>query len=193
MRSTVPHRAARLALAAVTALALVLAGCGAAGTISVGRSSTNHVSTTVLPTPTAAQVAYVPPSAARTVEAQFALTPHPTQTATVVPTVTPSGAKVAFAAVQQILTGNCAGCHPPNQAMDLTTGHVFASIVNVKSREAPTLMRVKPGDPANSYLYQKVTQAKPMVGVRMPKDGASLTADEITTLRVWIEQRASGQ
>jgi mono/diheme cytochrome c family protein len=189
-----PLPSARLALAAGVAVALVLAGCGAAATVSSGRASAASQSVAAAPpTPTAGQVAYVPPSAAKTVEAQFALTPHPTPTETVVPTVTPVGAKVSFAAVQQLLTGNCAGCHPPNQGMDLTTGHVYANIVNVKSREVPSLMRVKPGDPTDSYLYQKVTQAKPMVGVRMPKDGQPLTADEITTLRVWIAQGANQQ
>ena len=196
MRMSIPDHAARLALPAVCALALVLAGCGAAarvGSTGTGTSTTgSQQSPAAPPTPTAAQVAYVPPSAAKTVQAQFARTPHPTPTATVVPTVTPVGAKVSFAAVQQILTGNCAGCHPPNQGLDLTTGHVYANIVNVKSREAPSLLRIKPGDPANSYLYQKVTQLRPRVGVRMPKDGQPLTADEVTTLRVWIEQGASG-
>lgn len=186
------RRRVRPTLPALYLVALVLAGCGAAklrGTITTSGRQT----TAAPPTPTAAQVAYVPPSAARTAEAQFARTPHPTPTATVVPTVTPAGAKVSFAAVQQILTGNCAGCHPPNQGLDLTTGHVFANIVNVKSREAPSLLRIKPGDPGNSYLYQKVTRPRPLVGVRMPKDGQPLIADEITALRVWIEQGASGQ
>jgi hypothetical protein len=189
MRTTIiPRPHACLALAAVSALAVVLGGCGAAG------STSSKQSAAIAPpaTPTAVQVAYVPPSAARTAEARFAQTPHPTPTATVVPSVTPVGARVSFAAVQQLLTGNCAGCHPPNQNLDLTAGHVFANIVNVKSREVPSLLRVKPGDPAKSYLYQKVTQARPMVGVRMPKDGQPLTADEITTLRVWIEQGANG-
>lgn len=192
----IPYQAARMVLPTVCALALVLAGCGAVGSVastgSSARTTSGQQAPAVPPTPTAAQVAYVPPSAAKTAEARFARTPHPTPTATVVPTVTPVGAKVSFAAVQQILTGNCAGCHPPNQGLDLTTGHVYANIVNVKSREAPGLLRVKPGDPADSYLYQKVTQLRPMVGVRMPKDGQPLSADEITTLRVWIEQGASG-
>ncbi len=194
MHVTFPRHAARLALPAIAAVAFVLAGCGAAVTVTGNGPATSQSAADVqAATPTAAQVAYVPPSAARTVEAQFALTPHPTPTATVVPTVTPVGARVSFAAVQQLLTGNCAGCHPPNQGMNLTSGQVYANIVNVKSHEVPSLMRVKPGDPANSYLYQKVTQPRPMVGVRMPKDGQPLTVDEITTLRVWIEQGASGQ
>ena len=192
----IPDQMARLALPTICAVALVLAGCGVAARVastgSGARTTSGQQAPAIPPTPTAAQVAYVPPSAAKTAEAQFARTPHPTPTATVVPTVTPVGAKVGFAAVQQILTGNCTGCHPPNQGMDLTTGHVYANIVNVKSHEVPSLVRVKPGDPADSYLYQKVTQLRPAVGVRMPKDGQPLRADEITTLRVWIEQGAGG-
>lgn len=183
----------RRLLPVVAALALLLAGCGSAVTVGSVAATSQSAAAVPVATPTAAQVAYVPPSAAKTVEAQFALTPHPTPTATVVPTATPVGARVSFAAVQQLLTGNCAGCHPPNQGLNLLSGQVFANIVNVKSHEVPSLMRVKPGDPANSYLYQKVTQPRPMVGVRMPKDGQPLTTDEITALRVWIVQGANGQ
>ncbi|HEY8745293.1 MAG TPA: hypothetical protein VIU62_19565 [Chloroflexota bacterium] len=167
----------RRVLPVFAAVAVGLAGCGGALLVSSGATTTSQRASAVpVATPTAAPVAYVPPSAARTVEAVFALTPHPTPTATVAPTVTPVGARVSFAAVQQLLTGQ-----------------VYANIVSVKSQEVPSLLRIKPGDPTNSYLYQKVTQPRPMVGVRMPKDGQPLTADEITTLQVWIEQGVSGQ
>jgi mono/diheme cytochrome c family protein len=175
-------------------LILVLAGCGAT-VAATGSVDTTAVPTLVpaQPTATAIAVPYVPPSAAQTVQALFALTPHPTPTATIVPSPTPFGATVPFAAVEKILVGNCAGCHPPNQGMNLTAGHAYASIVNVRSQEVPSLVRVKPGDPAASYLYQKVSQARPAVGVRMPKDEPPLTPDELTALRAWIEQGARGQ
>ncbi|MCL4543534.1 MAG: cytochrome c [Chloroflexi bacterium] len=133
---------------------------------------------------------YVPPSAAKTAEASFALTPHPSPTATVAPTATVVGAKVSFTTVQQILVGNCAGCHPPVLGMNLSTGHVLSSVINVPSREFPSMLRIKPGDPNHSYLYLKVAETKPPVGVRMPRDGLPLTNDEIATLRAWIEQGA---
>jgi len=174
-------------LAGVVATVMLVA-CGASTTSSSGGPAATALP--VRPTATAVGVPYVPPAAAGTAGARFSLTPHPSPTATTVPTATPAGARVTFAAVQQILTGNCAGCHPPNQGLDLTTGHAYASVVDVPSREAPSLMRVKPGDPANSYLFQKVTQAKPLVGARMPREGPPLTSDEITTLRSWIEQGA---
>lgn len=194
MTQPLSGRSRRSTLPALCIGALILASCGGVGATAESSGPVTGSSQTpqaIPATPTAAQVAYVPPSAAKTVEARFALTPHPSPTATVVPTATPAGARVAFASVQQILAGNCAGCHPPLQGMDLTAGRVYASIVNVKSREAPSLMRVKPGDPTDSYLYQKVTQSKPLAGVRMPKGGPPLTSDETTTLRAWIEQGAS--
>ena len=172
-------------------LAALLAGCGPVAT-ATGSARAALPAPGGRPTATAVAVPFVGPEVARTVGARFALTPHPTATATVVPTATPQGAPVAFAAVEKLLSGNCAGCHPPNQGLDLTAGHVYANIVNVPSREVPSLVRVKPGDPADSYLYQKVTQAKPKVGGRMPLDGAPLSGDEIATLRAWIAQGAKG-
>lgn len=135
----------------------------------------------------------MPPSAAKTAEATFALTPHPTATATVIPTATPLGAPIPFAVVERLLVGNCAGCHPPNQGLDLTAVHVYANIVNVPSREEPSLMRVKPGDPAASYLYLKVSTTRPPRGARMPRGSPPLSSDELTTLRAWIAQGAKGQ
>lgn len=146
---------------------------------------------TIRPTATAVTTfSYVPPAAAKTAEAVFAQTPHPSPTPTVAPTATPRGATVAFRTVEQILTGNCAGCHPPLEGMNLLPGQVYASIVNVPSREVPRLVRVKPGDPAESYLYLKISETRPPVGARMPRSGPPLTNDEITTIQAWIAQGA---
>lgn len=141
----------------------------------------------------AASVAYLPPSAALTAGAIFALTPHPTPTASPVPTATVVGAQVSFATVQQLLTGYCSGCHPPNQGMNLTAGQVYANIVNVRSQEDSALLRVHPGDPSASYLYLKVSESRPPIGGQMPLNGGPLTNDQLTTLRVWILQGAKGQ
>ena len=168
----------------------VLTGCGAPVTATGGAAVS--ASPPGRATPTAVTVPYVPPSAAGTAGALFQLTPHPTATATAVPSPTPSRAPVAFASVQRILIGRCAGCHPPAQGLDLTAGHAYASIVDVPSREVPGLPRVKPGDPAKSYLYQKVAEARPRVGERMPRESPPLSADELTALRAWIEQGARG-
>lgn len=129
-------------------MSLLLVGVVIAGCSSVHSASSSLLGrATVRPTVTAvATYSYVPPAAAKTAEAVFIQTPHPSPT----PTATPQGATVAFRTVEQILVGNCAGCHPPIEGMNLLSGHVYASIVNVPSREVPRLMRVKPGDPAES-------------------------------------------
>jgi PKD repeat protein len=86
----------------------------------------------------------------------------------------------------QIFTPKCSGCHPPNQGMDLQAGNAFASIVNMSSSEQPSLMRVKPGDPDNSYLYKKVAGAAGISGSRMPRGGPVLTSAQLQLIRDWI-------
>jgi plastocyanin len=92
-----------------------------------------------------------------------------------------------FSSIQaQIFTPICSVCHPPNQGMDLRAGNAYASIVNVSSSEKPALMRVKPGDPDNSYLYQKVLGAPGIAGVRMPFGGPFLSDAQIQLIHDWI-------
>lgn len=93
--------------------------------------------------------------------------------------------------VQPIFTANCAfsGCHAgsaPQLDLDLSEGRAHAHIVNVPSVEVEGLMRVLPGDSANSYLFQKISQENPAVGSRMPL-GGSLSAAQIDTIRRWID------
>jgi hypothetical protein len=49
---------------------------------------------------------------------------------------------------------------------------------------------VLPGDPANSFLYEKISQARPSVGKRMPAQGGALPQADIDKIRRWIEQGA---
>ncbi len=73
----------------------------------------------------------------------------------------------------QVFTPICSGCHTgvgttlPG-VQNLTAGHTFASIVGVASIEKPTLLRIKPNDPTNSYLIQKIEGAAGITGSRMP-------------------------
>src|SRR5438874_2446332 len=70
-----------------------------------------------------------------------------------------------FTRVQtEIFTPTCAtiACHSTllhQEDMNLTAGVAYAQIVGHPSVEMPSLARVTPGDPANSYLYRKVTGA----------------------------------
>ena len=90
----------------------------------------------------------------------------------------------------QIFTPNCAlsGCHTgasPAQDMNLSASQIYTNIVNVSSAEVPSLMRVTPGDPDNSYLIHKV-EGTASVGARMPLGQAALTSAEIDMIRQWI-------
>jgi hypothetical protein len=73
----------------------------------------------------------------------------------------------------QIFTPICSGCHTGAGTtlpgvQNLTAGHTFANIVGVASVEQPGLLRIKPNDPANSYLIQKIEGAAGITGSQMP-------------------------
>jgi hypothetical protein len=70
--------------------------------------------------------------------------------------------------------------------MNLKAGNSFANLVNVPSQEQPTLMRVKPGDPDNSYLIRKLEGAASITGSRMPFGGPFLDQATIDQIRSWI-------
>jgi hypothetical protein len=93
--------------------------------------------------------------------------------------------------VLDIFDNRCAfaGCHAgPNapQGLDLTEQFVIPALVNRPSAGKPDLMRVKGGDPANSYLIMKVKGSPGIAGDPMPKSGERLSAAEIAALEAWI-------
>lgn len=94
----------------------------------------------------------------------------------------------------EIFTPTCAviGCHDNlgrQEGQILTNGQSFANIVNRASTQRPDLMRVAPGDPANSYLYRKVAGAG-ITGNRMPDSGPPLPDAQIKLIRDWIRRGA---
>ncbi len=97
-----------------------------------------------------------------------------------------------------VFTPVCTGCHngsqPPGGALpgsqNLTNGNSFANIVNVPSLEQPTLLRVKPGDPANSYLIRKLEGTAGITGQRMPLGGPFLDQASIDKIKSWIASGA---
>ena len=107
-----------------------------------------------------------------------------------------SGDPVAFSQVQQVFTKNCVGCHPSvNGAIDLRPGKSYASIVGVEAIEAPGRVRVIAGDPAASFVYEKIAGHPdlgdvPSVGTRMPPAAPQLPREEIETVGRWIAQGA---
>src|SRR6185295_18457400 len=87
----------------------------------------------------------------------------------------PIDQSATFTRVQnEIFTPTCAtiGCHDPlgqQSQQVLSAGRAYASIVNVRSVENPSIDRIEPLDPANSYLYRKINGAG-ITGDRMPQN-----------------------
>lgn len=93
------------------------------------------------------------------------------------------------ALIQPIFTSNCAlgGCHAganPQMGMSLEAGVSYANIVGVDSGESPGTPRIAAGDPAGSYLWQKLGPA-PAVGSQMPL-GGELSAQDQARIEAWI-------
>ena len=106
-----------------------------------------------------------------------------------------TAAAVTLTQVQQnVFTPRCTGCHNGSQpaggalpgSMDLRSGASFASLVNVASLEQPALMRVKPGEPDNSYVIHKIEGAAGIAGARMPFGGPFLDQATIDQVRSWV-------
>jgi hypothetical protein len=91
-----------------------------------------------------------------------------------------------------IFTPICSGCHTGGGAslpssMNLSNAAAtFAAIVGVASTEQPTLQRVNPNHPDDSYLVDKIEGAAGISGSRMPQGGAPLDPTLIANVRAWI-------
>jgi hypothetical protein len=95
------------------------------------------------------------------------------------------------------LSSDCgvAGCHVPGDpplGLVLTPGFAYQYLVDIRSREYPSEMRVNPGDPSTSFFYRKLAENPPPVGYQMPAPatGSALRAAEIDRVRRWILQGA---
>lgn len=106
----------------------------------------------------------------------------------------PSGPMTAsFASIQShVFTPVCTACHagaaaPRGLRLDATNS--YALLVGAASSEVPSLMRVAPGDAANSYLIHKL-EGHQAVGARMPLGGPYLDAQSINLIRQWINNGA---
>ena len=92
-----------------------------------------------------------------------------------------------------IFTPICSVCHIGGGAPEglrLDAANAYTLLVGVPSTEVPSVMRVKPGDPDNSYIIQKL-EGHAAVGARMPFGGPYLSANTIGFIRQWIMNGAS--
>lgn len=93
--------------------------------------------------------------------------------------------------VQPIFSASCAlrGCHgatSPKEGLDLSSGAAYSNLVNVAAHECSNRLRVKPGDPAASYVMNKLMGVSLCSGSQMPKAGSSLPKAEINSIGAWI-------
>ncbi len=97
-----------------------------------------------------------------------------------------------FARVQAIFDSKCVTCHSTDEApvgMSLERGMSYKNIVNVYSKEDPSLKRIDPNNPYGSYLFRKVLrqhESHPYQEEGMPLDGDRLPESEIQAIREWI-------
>ncbi|MEX2124743.1 MAG: Ig-like domain-containing protein [Woeseia sp.] len=103
----------------------------------------------------------------------------------------PSSFGPNFSEIQdQVFTPTCAvsGCHTgagAPEGLRLDEANSFGMLVDVASSQVPSILRVAPGDPDNSYLIQKL-EGTASVGVRMPESGPPLPQASIDVIRQWI-------
>jgi hypothetical protein len=110
---------------------------------------------------------------------------------------TPPPLSADFESIQEnIFTPICSVCHAGASAPEglrLDAADSYNLLVGVPSTEVPSLLRVKPGDPANSYIIQKL-QGTAAVGARMPFGCPStqpcLSASTIAFIQQWITNGA---
>lgn len=100
------------------------------------------------------------------------------------------GALVAsFSSIQErVLTPLCTVCHAGSAApvgLRLDAGNSLGALVGVASAEVPSLQRVAPGRPDDSYLIHKL-EGHAAVGARMPLGGPYLDAASVAVIRQWI-------
>jgi hypothetical protein len=81
------------------------------------------------------------------------------------------------------------GANPP-QGLVLNTQATYDLLVDEPSAEMPTLLRVEPGNPDNSYLIRKLEGGPNIIGAQMPFGGPPLPQDIIDEIRAWITDGA---
>ena len=109
-----------------------------------------------------------------------------------------SGGTVPLAATFEAIQANvftpiCSVCHigaTAPQGLMLDAAHSYNLLVGVPSTEVPSILRVKPGDPTNSYIIQKL-EGHAAVGGQMPLGETPLPATTIAFIAQWITDGAA--
>lgn len=103
-----------------------------------------------------------------------------------------TGSLTKFSDLQSnLFTTTCAlsGCHSsrnPQAGLDLSSGHAYASLINVESELYPSMKRVIPGNSSESLLIKVLRGGVPTV---MPPTGR-LSPAVIDSVAAWIDRGA---
>jgi hypothetical protein len=99
-----------------------------------------------------------------------------------------------FQSIQDnVFTPICSQCHigaSAPEGLQLDAGHSYNLLVGVPSAEQPSLLRVKAGDPDNSYMVHKIEGLSGISGGRMPLGETPLPQATIDAIRQWITNGA---
>jgi hypothetical protein len=99
-----------------------------------------------------------------------------------------------FQSIQDnVFTPICSKCHIGGGApegLQLDAAHSYNLLVGVPSAEQPALLRVKPGDPDDSYMVQKIEGLSSISGAQMPFMEKPLPQATIDAIRQWITNGA---
>src|ERR1700722_11989566 len=92
-----------------------------------------------------------------------------------------------------VFTPICTRCHigaSAPEGLRLDAADSYSLLVGVPSAEVPTLLRVMPGDPDESYIVLKLQGSAGIVGGQMPLGGPYLPQATIDAIRQWITDGA---
>src|SRR3981081_1153499 len=99
-----------------------------------------------------------------------------------------------FTSIQDnVFTPICTKCHigaGAPEGLQLDAAHSYALLANVPSAATGAVMRVAPGNPANSYLIRKLQATAGISGGQMPLGGPYLPQSTIDVIRQWITSGA---
>jgi hypothetical protein len=99
-----------------------------------------------------------------------------------------------FQSIQDnVFTPICSKCHIGGGApegLQLDAAHSYNLLVGVPSTEQPAVLRVKPGDPDNSYMVRKIENASGISGMQMPLGENPLPQATMDAIRQWITNGA---
>jgi hypothetical protein len=99
-----------------------------------------------------------------------------------------------FQSIQDnVFTPICSKCHigaGAPQGLQLDAAHSYNLLVGVPSNEQPALLRVKPGDPNDSYMVHKIEGLAGIDGGQMPLGETPLPQTTIDAIRQWVTNGA---